>query len=190
MQVFQTNKIDFNFNRDGDITALFTIPKKQICAFQNFFNKLKENKLYDIEIKEHREIRSQNANKYMWVLCQKIAEKLTEEQNITHTKEDVYRSSIRDIGVYKDNEFDEITSKTFRTAWEKLGTGWITEQVDFSSDGNNLVIRFYYGSSTYNTKQMSKLINNLVEECKEYGIETLPPEELKSMLESWRGYGG
>lgn len=38
------------------------------------------------------------------------------------------------------------------------------------------------GSSTYDTKEMSELINGLVSECKEQGIETLPPEELARMM--------
>ena len=33
------------------------------------------------------------------------------------------------------------------------------------------------GSSTYDTKEMSVLINGLVTECKEQGIETLPPDD-------------
>ena len=39
------------------------------------------------------------------------------------------------------------------------------------------------GSSAYNTKEMSRLINGIVSECKEMGIETLPPNELKRMME-------
>ena len=38
------------------------------------------------------------------------------------------------------------------------------------------------GSSTYDKKEMSELINGLVTECKELGIETLPPEELARMM--------
>lgn len=39
------------------------------------------------------------------------------------------------------------------------------------------------GSHTYDTKEMSVLINGLVEECKEQGIETLTPDELRRMME-------
>lgn len=182
--MFQTKSIDYSFTKSGDIAVSFTVSKSERKAFECFFKKIKKDRLYDVEIKKHQNKRSQNANKYMWILCQKIADKLTEEQGVTHTKEDIYRSSIRDIGVYRDAEFDEKTARTFRTAWERLGTGWITENVDFISDGG-ITVRFYYGSSTYNTKQMSKLINNLVEECKTLEIETVSPEELKSMIENW-----
>lgn len=182
--MFQTREIDYNYTKDGDIAVSFTVSKSEKNAFESFFKGLKKDKVYDVEIKKHQNKRSQNANKYMWILCQKIADKLTEEQGVTHTKEDVYRCSIREIGVYRDAEFDEKTARTFRTAWERLGTGWITETVDYIGDGD-ITVRFYYGSSTYNTRQMSKLINNLTEECRELDIETVSPEEMKSMLESW-----
>lgn len=38
------------------------------------------------------------------------------------------------------------------------------------------------GSSGYDTREMSHLIDGLVRECKEMGIETLPPEELERMM--------
>lgn len=66
-----------------------------------------------------------------------------------------------------------------------LGTGWITEQVDYTQDGSQVVIRAYYGSSQYNTKQMSRLIDEIVSDCKEHGIETLTPNELARMKEEW-----
>lgn len=66
-----------------------------------------------------------------------------------------------------------------------MGEGWPTEQVDFTPDGERVVIRAYYGSSTYNTKQMSRLIELIVQDCREQGIEPLPPEKLAGMMEEW-----
>lgn len=43
----------------------------------------------------------------------------------------------------------------------------------------------YYGSSSYNTAEMSKLIELIVQECKQLGIETKPQKEIDSLLESW-----
>ncbi len=76
-------------------------------------------------------------------------------------------------------------AKTLRHAWEMLGTGWITEQVDYMPDGTNVVVRCYYGSSQYNTKQMSRLIDNLVQDCKAVGIETDTPEEIERIKYLW-----
>ena len=51
-------------------------------------------------------------------------------------------------------------------------------------DGCTNVI-VYYGSSTYDSKQMSVLIDRIVQDCKELGIETLPPDELLRLQEEW-----
>lgn len=136
-------------------------------------------KTYDLTVKPHRERRSLDANAYCWVLLDKLADALDT------TKEELYRECIRHIGPHKDLTLTEDEAKTFRVAWERLGTGWPTEQVDYSQDGEKVVVRAYYGSSTYNTKQMSRLIDMVVSECKEQGIETLTPLELERMKEEW-----
>ena len=45
--------------------------------------------------------------------------------------------------------------------------------------------RVYRGSHTYNTKEMSLLINGTIEECKAQGIETATPDELLRMAALW-----
>ena len=42
------------------------------------------------------------------------------------------------------------------------------------------------GSSEYDTKEMSHFIDGIVAEAKELGIETLPPDELESMMKAWK----
>ena len=56
-----------------------------------------------------------------------------------------------------------------------------------TEDGKELIFyKIFRGSSTYDTKEMSLLIDGTVSECKEQGIETLPPEELERMLAKWK----
>ena len=43
----------------------------------------------------------------------------------------------------------------------------------------------YYGSSTYDSAQMSRLIDLVVQECQAQGIETKTPEELALLKEDW-----
>ena len=47
-------------------------------------------------------------------------------------------------------------------------------------------LQCYFGSSTYNTKEMSVLIDGVVSEAKEMGIETLSPAELERMKAAWQ----
>ena len=43
----------------------------------------------------------------------------------------------------------------------------------------------YYGSSVYNTAEMSKLIELIVQECKQLDIETKSDVEINSLLKEW-----
>ena len=135
----------------------------------------------DVSLKKYREKRSSDANGYMWVLLDKLADVLN------RTKEDLYIDYIRRFGMFKDFTLTEDEAKTFRVAWENFGTGWPTEQVDYAQDGERVVIRAYYGSSRYNTKQMSRLIDAIVADCQDAGIETLPPQKIDALLEAWNG---
>lgn len=135
--------------------------------------------LYDLEIKQHKDKRSLEANRYMWSLLDKLAD-------VLHTtKEELYLQKVRECGIFKDFHLTEDEYKTFKVAWEAMGKGWPTEQVDYTQDGERLVIRAYYGSSQYNTKQMSRLLDSVVEDCKAQDIETLTDRELSLLKEEW-----
>lgn len=160
----------------GKAVVMFEIDKHYSAV--KLFEKYNDREL-DIEVKQHREKRSLDANAYMWTLCGKIAKKL----NIT--KEEVYRRNVKDVGVYYDDEIEPEKVKRRRTAWELIGTGWLTERVDFTKDGNKEIIRFYYGSSRYDSKQMSRLITNVVQDAHSCDIDTRTPNEIAEMLSLW-----
>lgn len=161
-----------------------TIPKL-FTAFYAMLNSLLEDKEYIITVKQKRNKRSNDANSYCWVLCEKLAVELSRDGEI-FTKEDIYRNAIREVGIYRDYPNLSVdNAKTLTVAWGKQGIGWITEQVDFMPDRENVLLRCYYGSSTYNTKQMSRLIEYIISDCKELGIETKTPDEIADMLSLW-----
>lgn len=138
---------------------------------------IKENKL-SVEIKKYRKKRSLDANGYMWVLISKIQEMM----NIP--KEEIYRDAIKNIGSYEVIPVKNEALDRFIEAWKHNGLGWICETTKSKLEGFTNVTA-YYGSSTYNTKEMSRLIENIVEECKQLGIETKTQAELNSLLQSW-----
>ena len=170
---------DLSFGRNGE--QIITLAVK--ADFTEQFDELKDFDV-DIEIKKHRKMRSNEANKYCWVLCEKIAQRLSDE-GVKHTKLDAYRDAIKEVGVWKDVELDPDAAETLSVAWEALGSGWLTEQTDYSQDGESVIVRFYYGSSRYNSKQMSRLIDNLVQDCQELGIETDTPEQIAKIKALW-----
>lgn len=136
----------------------------------------------DIEVKAKRARRSLDANSYMWVLADKIAAK------IGITKEEVYREQIRNVGVFYDIAVQSENSKEFVENFEHNGTGWIAEiQAGCKLPGCDK-IRCYRGSSTYDSAQMARLIDALIYEAKELGIETLPPDEVERLTNEIQNY--
>lgn len=144
-----------------------------------------KDKEIDFEIKKHSEKRSLDANAYCWVLCGKLAEALSKDDPRA-TKEIVYRRAIQQVGIYQDVEINIEAVKTLSVAWGKQGRGWFIEQVDAAKNGKKSVVRLYYGSSCYTVAQMSRLIDFLVEDCRDLGIPTETPEEIAKMKSLWK----
>lgn len=138
----------------------------------------KQDKTKQYEVKEVKRRRSLDSNAYAWVLIGKLQDKL-------HIpKEDIYKSLIKEIGSYEVIPVKNEAVERFSQAWSKNGLGWITETTKSKLEGFTNIIA-YYGSSSYNTSEMSRLIELIVQECKQQDIETMTPNELKSLLESW-----
>ena len=139
------------------------------------------DKLWDIS--EHKEKRSLTSNSYYWVLLSKLADKLRLSKSCVHNMMLRSYGQIEVLdgkGVYivvPDTEEAEKTALSADTYHIKP-----TSQVKKGNDG--IMYRTYMllrGSSTYNTKEMSILLDGLIAEAKEQGIETLPPHELERM---------
>ena len=131
-----------------------------------------------VEIKEHKNYRSLDANAYLWVLLTKLQDKLS------IPKEELYKNYIQKIGSSEILPVKNEAVDKFREAWQRNGLGWITETTKSKLDGFTNVIA-YYGSSSYNTAEMSRLINEVVDDCKEQSIETKSDNEINSLLKQW-----
>jgi hypothetical protein len=130
------------------------------------------------EIKEHKVKRSLNANAYAWTLIGKIAEV------VGNTKEEVYREYIKNKGIYRVITIDNKAAPTFIKLWNDKGLGWICETSETNIAGLVDIIA-YYGTSSYNTKQMACFIDYIVQEAKELNIETLTPDEIERLKSMW-----
>ena len=131
-----------------------------------------------VEIKKYKEKRSLDANAYAWVLMGKIAEKLGKPRS------EIYRSYIKEIGSFTTVCVKEEALQNLIDGCEHNGLGWVTEVIPSKIPQCKNVI-MHYGSSTYDTSQMSKLIDLAVQDAKELGIQTETPEELARMKEEW-----
>ena len=136
---------------------------------------------YDLEVKEHRKKRSLDANAYAWVLINQIADALRMPPTI------VYRQAIQNVGGnYEVIPIKEEAADHFKQIWEAKGLGWPCVDMGKSKIQGYRNLRAYYGSSTYDTGQMSQLIDVLVQDCKALDIETMTPDKLALLKEEWR----
>lgn len=165
---YGTGKPVIGFELDGD---------KQ--SAMQAIEELKGAERLTIKAGKYRNKRSLDANAYCWVLIGKLAEKLS------IPRADVYRQAIKEIGGNYDTVcVQDKAVQSLCDGWEHNGIGWQTDTFPSKIEGCTNVI-LYYGSSTYDTMQMSRLINNIVEDCRTYGIETKSNEELNSLLSQW-----
>lgn len=124
------------------------------------------DKEYELTIKEKKKKRSKDANAYFWEFLDQLAVKL----NIDKFR--IYRELIHDIGGVSEIVCVKTEAvKRLTEGWEHNGIGWFTEQEESRIPACTNVI-LYYGSSTYDTAQMSRLIDRLIFECSQVGIDT------------------
>lgn len=157
----------------GEKIISFTINEPSAL---NEVDKIKACEKLQIKAVKHRERRSLDANAYAWVLMQKIAEATDTD------KWSVYLRCLQDYSrafshVIVKPEAVERMKELYRTC---IDLGEITVN---GRTGHQLQV--YYGSSCFDTKEMSVFIDGIVRECKDLGIETLPPEELERMKKGW-----
>jgi hypothetical protein len=129
---------------------------------------LDENKKY--EIKEYKEKRTLNQNSYYWKLLNELSRKLKIPPKELHFEL-----------IKKSCPFEEylVPAKADLRALE-----YYEEKRKIKKDNKIFkVIRVYLGSSKLDTIEMSILLDNLIEECKLQGIETMTPQELAKLRE-------
>lgn len=141
---------------------------------------LEHDTVYDCEIKKHRKKRSLDANNYAWLLMDRIAKAVRSQ------KDEVYLQMLERYGSFfylpvQTAKVEEVTP-LFRIVHDRGGVNLTTEsgkQVECRQ------LQCYKGSSLYDTKEMSELLDGIVSEAKELGIETETPEEIERMKSQW-----
>lgn len=151
--------------------------------FGESYDKLKACELLDIDLKKHREKRSLDSNNYAWLLMSKLA------QHHRTTKEEIYHLMLERYSApqFLPIPLEQVSTieNVFRIV-RKRGKSKPTTQ-----SGKEVEIETcecYIGSSLFDTLQMSVFIEGIASECKEVKIDTMTPEEIKKMNESWERY--
>lgn len=138
------------------------------------------DKEYVVQVKEYHKRRSLDANAYCWELIGRLSEATG------LSKTEIYKTAIKEIGGVSETVCVKTgAAERLCKAWQSKGLGWQTETFDSKIDGCTNVI-LHCGSSAYDTAQMSRLIDNIVQDCKALNIETMTPRELEELKAAWK----
>lgn len=122
--------------------------------------------------------RSLSANAYAWALMNQLAAK------INRPVLDIYRDLIRDIGGSSAIvTLRADAARAFKNGWESKGEGWQVHKIDDmpTPQGTFCSLQCWYGSSVFDSTQMHRLIELIVQECRQQGIPTMTPEEIAKL---------
>lgn len=145
----------------------------KIDKFLPLIFRLDKDTIYDVKIDKHREKRSLNANAYLWKL-------VTEIGNIMRlSKEEVYENMLKSYG---QSIMIPLPKGSNPSGYSKYYEYECSKQLN-GKDAD--WYKIYKGSSEYDTKEMSILLEGVVQEAKNLGIKTKDDIELERLLEEW-----
>ena len=125
------------------------------------------------EITKAKKKRSLNANAYAWKLISEIGDV------VRKSKEEVYKDMLKHYG--QSNVVSvrsDIDVSRFFDYYDVAGESVL--------NGKKFThYKVYTGSSEYDTREMSILIDGIVQEAKNLDIETMTPLELARIKEDW-----
>lgn len=155
---------------EGDTTLIFAIDDdEEVIAKMEKCKGLK----FVLEWLKLFSKRSLSANAYFWKLCDLIAK----HKDIKSTKDEIYLRQLSKYGVFVDVKAAKVVSENLKRIYR-----WVEELDDWNGWAT---FRYYVGSSHYDSKEMSDLIDGTVNDAKELGIDTWPEQEIRRLIDTW-----
>jgi hypothetical protein len=137
---------------------------------------LDQDKEKEWDLKEHKEKRSLDANGMLWACLQEIAEAVNSD------KWTIYLQMLKRYGKYDYVIVKEKAVEAMKRQWRE-----IEEVGEIDVHGQKAVqLLCYYGSSTYNRKEFSVLLDGVISEMKEVGLMPPPDRQTRELLERWK----
>lgn len=144
--------------------------------------KIQQGKLLAVELKEHKEKRSLDANAYFHVLVDKIAKALNKPMD------DVKADMVLQYGAMAKTEHNE-------TVGVKVPKGtnikhfypyarWFDTRTENGKEFDCYI--FYKQTHTLDSTEFSRLLKGTIQEAEQLGIETKTPDEIAKMLDLMR----
>lgn len=139
-----------------------------------------ENKTLEVSVKEYKPHRSKDANALLWVCLTEIAKALRTDNW------SVYLQMLRRYGkcthIVCKPEAVDMVRKQWRES-EVIG--------DYEVNGQKAVqMLCYYGSSTFDSSEMSRLLDGVISEMAEMNLQKPTSAEMKRALDEWEKHHG
>ncbi|MBO6093413.1 MAG: hypothetical protein J6P40_07315 [Oscillospiraceae bacterium] len=149
---------------------------------EELYNRLKDEPV-NVEIKKFGKHRSKDANSFCWAMCTDIGNAMKPPL----PKEMVYRQAIRDVGKYSMLLMKDEAVETFQRCWNEKGVGWFAEVlVDSKKNPGCKVLMAYYGTSAYDSLEMSRVLDYLRQDMENMGLPIpLSRAEQNRIAEQW-----
>jgi len=170
---FKANSVSKSTLDNGAIEIRLVATDRQNVIYG--FTSIKDLKELSVEIKKWREKRSLSANGLLWKMCYEIG------CVINRSKDDVYESMIERYGVFTHIAVKENAVEMFKQQYKlvrEIGGCKVN-----GKDG--IQLQCYFGSSNYDTKQFSHLLDGVLNEAKDLDIETITPQEKALLMENY-----
>lgn len=161
-------------------TITFSVDEDEIDNLYSIANSIQEGKEYDLIVRKRPKKKSTDANAYAWKLISLLA------AEVGLTPIEVYRQQILNMYTYRDVLIKDDDIEKEKEDWTAQGIGWLCETVGPSRDHEGYSwLRKYRGSSSFNSEEMSKFIDNIIFEAKELGIQTEPKNRVDNLKKNW-----
>ena len=181
MKLLEMPRIEIRQGSDDIVIPLQKGSFREIAGFMESLSDLPIDKEIVVKIEVKKKKRSLDANAYFWTLIGRLGDKLGRSST------EIYWELIKDNGVFTIVPIAEEGVDFWIKHWGDKGLGWLC--VDMGPCKNTRGyhnIKSYYGTSCYDTKQMARIIDAVVYECRQQGIETETPEEIERIKSLWQ----
>lgn len=156
----------------GETQIVFTVNEKSALAE---VDNLKEKKL-SIKAEPYKEKRSLDANKMLWACLGEIATAMTPPAD----KWEVYLQMLKRYGKYTYICVKPNVVEAMKAQWRECE---VIGEIEINGQ-KAVQMLCYFGSSTLNTKEFSVLLEGVISEMCEMGLQTPPSKEMRLALEA------
>jgi hypothetical protein len=175
---FTADSIEVSYAETGKQKLTFTLTSK--ADISDLKAVIANKKLLAIECKEYRKKRSLDANSYFWQLLTQIADVLRT------SKEELYIEMLKRYG-QREPQLLSVIAEGVPMIY-RATNNHCCEVGESELKGKTFKhLAILIGSSQYDTKAMSILIDGIVQDAKEQGIETMTPNEIAELKSRWKG---